>query len=59
VQTDDAARAAILSDLRRRAVEAYGEERVAELPMRNMLQAAADALWLVSREPLAPDNDEP
>jgi hypothetical protein len=59
VQDLDPAEWAILSELRRRAVETYGEERTAETTMQNALRAAATALWRVSQEPLAPDGDEP
>jgi hypothetical protein len=59
VQDLDPAELAILTELRRRAIETYGEEQAAETTMQNALRASAAAVWRVSQEPLAPDGDEP
>ncbi|MCA1644613.1 MAG: hypothetical protein LC797_03790, partial [Chloroflexi bacterium] len=50
---------AVLDELRRAALETYGEERTAELRMQTMLGAAATAVWRVSEEPLEPLGNEP
>jgi hypothetical protein len=54
---DDPARLAILEELRRNAVETYGEERAAEGMLQNALRAAATAIWRVCQEPLEPSDD--
>lgn len=54
-----AARAAILEELRRAALETYGEERTAETLLQTALQVAATAIWRVSEEPLEPLEHEP
>ena len=59
MQDDDPARSAILTELRRCAVEIYGEERAAEARLQLAIEAAAAALWRVSQEPLGPVGDEP
>jgi OHCU decarboxylase len=59
VRDDDPARLAVLEELRRGAVETYGEERAAEAPLNMALQAAATAVWRVTQEPLEPDGSEP
>ena len=56
---DDPARLALLAELRRRAVETYGEERAAETILQNMLGAVATAVWRISQEPLEPSGDSP
>jgi hypothetical protein len=59
VSDSDPAREAVLEELRRLAVETFGEERAAEATLRAALQAAATAVWRVTQEPLEPDGDEP
>ena len=49
---DDPAHLAVLEELRRRALETYGEERAAEQTLQTALAAAATAVWRVSQEPL-------
>ena len=56
---DDPARAAILDELARAAVQMYGEERAAEFFLKAMLQSTASAVWRVSQEGLEPAGDEP
>ena len=56
---DSPAHLAILEDLRRRAVETYGEERAAESTVQTALRAAATAVWRVGQERLEPSADEP
>jgi hypothetical protein len=58
-QADDEARLAVLEELRRAALDTYGEERSAEASLRVALDLAATAVWRVSREPLEPFGDEP
>ena len=55
----DPARLAVLDELRRSAVETYGEERAAEAPLRHALEAAATAIWRVMEESLEPFDPEP
>ena len=57
--SDSPAHAAILDELRRAAVEIYGEERAAETSLTNALAAAATAVWRVSQEALEPLGPEP
>jgi len=59
VQDDDPARLEVLNELRRRAVEVYGEERAAEARLKAALEAAAMNVWRVSQEALEPSGDEP
>jgi hypothetical protein len=55
---DDAARLAVLEELRRAALDTYGEERYAEASLRAALDLAATAVWRVSQERLElPGND--
>jgi hypothetical protein len=58
-QGDDAARQAVLQELRRSAVDTYGEERSAEANLLATLELAATAIWRVSQEPLELHGDEP
>ena len=58
-QGDDAARLAVLDELRRAALETYGEERSAEALLQTALGVAATAVWRVSQEPLEPLGNEP
>ena len=55
----DPARAAVLDELRRAALDVYGEERAAEATLRVALEAAATAVWRVSQEVLEPHGPEP
>jgi hypothetical protein len=59
VQDVDPAEVEALNELRRLAIDVYGEERLAESTLQNALRAAANALWRVNQEPLEPDGDEP
>jgi hypothetical protein len=59
VQDVDLAEVETLNELRRRAADVYGEERLAEATLQNALRAAANAVWRVNQEPLEPDGDEP
>jgi len=59
MQDDDPARLEVLSELRRRAIEVYGEERAAATRLNAMLEAAASNLWRVCQEGLDPTADEP
>ena len=59
---DDAenpARRALLEELRRSALETYGEERSAESTLQSALEVAATALWRVSQETIEPLGPEP
>ena len=56
---DDPAHLAVLEDLRRRAVETYGEDRAANTTLQALLRAAATAVWRVLEEPLEPSDTEP
>lgn len=58
-QSDNAARLAVLEQLRRSAVETYGEERSAEARLQLALESAATAVWRVSQETLEPLGSEP
>jgi hypothetical protein len=59
VLDDDPAHLAILDDLRRRAVETYGEDRAANATLQAALKQAATAVWRVTQEPLEPSGNEP
>jgi hypothetical protein len=56
---DTPARLAVLEQLRRSALETYGEERCAEAMLQAALGLAATAIWRVSQEPLEPPEYEP
>ena len=56
---DDPAHQAVLEELRRLAVETYGEERAAEATLQTAIAVSATAVWRVSQEPLDPTDDEP
>ena len=58
-QGDDAARLAVLDELRRSALDTYGEERCADVRLEAALSLAATAVWRVSQEPLQPLGNEP
>ena len=58
-QGDDAARLAVLDELRRSALDTYGEERFADTDLQSALSLAATAVWRVSQEPLDPLGNEP
>jgi hypothetical protein len=58
-QGDDAARLAVLDELRRSAVDTYGEERIADVNLAAALNLAATAVWRVSQELLEPFGDDP
>jgi hypothetical protein len=53
---DDPARLAVVEELRRRALETYGEERAAEATLQVGLELAATAVWRVSQELLEPSD---
>jgi len=59
MQDDDPARLEVLTELRRRAIEVYGEERAAETRLQAMLEAAASNVWRVCQEALGPSAEEP
>jgi 2-oxo-4-hydroxy-4-carboxy--5-ureidoimidazoline (OHCU) decarboxylase len=59
VREDDPARLAVVEELRRGAVETYGEDRAAEATLHTALQAAATAVWRVTQEALEPADSEP
>jgi hypothetical protein len=56
-QSEDPAHHAILDELRRLAIDTYGEERANAL--QTALAAAATAVWRVTQEPLEPSDPEP
>jgi hypothetical protein len=56
---EDAARLAVLEELRRFAQDTYGEERSAEATLQAALNLAATAVWRVSQEALDPLDHEP
>jgi hypothetical protein len=58
-QGEDAARLAVLDELRRSALDTYGEERCADANLETALGLAATAVWRVSQEPLEPLGNEP
>jgi hypothetical protein len=55
----DPARVAVLDELRRSALDVYGEERAAEGTLRSALAAAATAVWRVTQASLEPHGPEP
>ena len=55
----DPARSAILDELRRSALDVYGEERAAETLVRGYIEAAATAVWRVTQTGLEPMGPEP
>lgn len=55
----DPGRLALLDELRRAAVAAYGEERAAEAPFLAALEWAATCGWRVMQEPLEPLDPPP
>jgi hypothetical protein len=56
---DDAARVAVLEELRRAALATYGEERCAEANLQAALELAATAVWRVSQERLEIAGNDP
>ena len=58
-QGENAAHLAALEELRRSALDTYGEERSAEATLQAALAATATAIWRVSEEPLEPFGLEP
>jgi hypothetical protein len=56
---EDPARVAMLDELRRSALDVYGEERAAEATLRTALEAAATAAWRVTQAGLEPQGLEP
>jgi hypothetical protein len=58
-QIDDPPRQAVLDELRRLAVEAYGEDRAAEMLLQAAVEVAATAVWRVSQEVLEPVDEAP
>jgi 2-oxo-4-hydroxy-4-carboxy-5-ureidoimidazoline decarboxylase len=58
-ESDNAARLAVLEELRRAALATYGEDRAAEAALQNALKVAATAVWRVSEEPLEPLGPDP
>jgi len=58
-QTHNPARVAALDELRRAALDVYGEERASSSVVHAALEAAATALWRVMAEPLDPLDAEP
>ena len=61
---ENPSRQAVLEELRRAALDTYGEERSAEAPLQAALELSATAVWRVAQEllePLGPypaDQDE-
>jgi hypothetical protein len=53
------ARQAVLEELRRSALDTYGEERTAEGRLQAVLIDTATSIWRVSQEPLEPLGPEP
>jgi hypothetical protein len=58
-QCENAAHLAALEDLRRAALDTYGEERSAEATLQAALVVTATALWRVSEESLEPFGLDP
>jgi hypothetical protein len=58
-QGDNTARLAVLDELRRAALDTYGEERCADANLDAALSLSATAVWRVSQEPLEPLGHEP
>jgi hypothetical protein len=52
--TQDPARLAVLDELRRSALDTFGEERTAEALVQTALELAATAVWRVMSQPLDP-----
>ena len=52
-------RQAVLDELRRAALDTYGEDRSAEATLQTALGLAATAVWRVSQEVLEPLGPEP
>jgi hypothetical protein len=57
--SDNPARLAVLEELRRSALDRYGQERSAEATLRSALGHAATAVWRVTEETLEPLDEEP
>ena len=57
--SDNVAHQAVLDDLRRSALDTYGEERSGEAMVQAALESTATALWRVSQESLDPHGPEP
>jgi hypothetical protein len=58
-QSEEAAHHAVFDELRRSALDTYGEERSAEATLQAALKQAATAVWRVSHENLEPLDLEP
>jgi len=58
-QAENPARQALLEELRRSALDTYGEERSAEATVQTALELAATALWRLGQETLEPLGPEP
>jgi hypothetical protein len=59
VREDDPARQSVLEELRRAAIQTYGEDRAAQALLQAALQAAATSIWRVTQESLDPAGNEP
>lgn len=59
MQIEDSAHLEILTELRRLAIQVYGEERAGESVLQSALEAAAAAVWRVTLEPLEPSAEVP
>jgi hypothetical protein len=57
--SDNTARLDVLEELRRAALDTYGEDRSAEASLQTALENAATAVWRVSQETLEPQGHEP
>lgn len=57
--SDNVAHQAVLDELRRSALETYGEERIGEAIVQATLATTATALWRVSQESIDPHGPEP
>jgi hypothetical protein len=57
--SDNVAHQAVLDELRRSALDTYGEERIGEAIVQATLLTTATALWRVSQESLDPHGPEP
>lgn len=57
--SDNVAHQAVLEELRRSALDTYGEERTGEAIVQATLQSTATALWRVGQESLDPHGPEP
>ncbi len=58
-QSLESGRRKIVEGLRASAAATFGEERVTEVSVREVLEASARAVWLVGSEPLDPLGTEP